>query len=390
MTAFSHIALALALLWCGIVAWLLVRAFGQRNALARLTPGPWPASESPPFIAVIVPARDESANIADCLRALAAQRYPPGRFHIIVVDDDSSDDTARIVAELAQQDRRITLLRAPRLPAGWKGKVHACWFAEQAAPPETTWLVFLDADMRVHPEALASAARAAQDGGIDLLMLAPRHVLVSFAERLILPCGLYLLGFSQDLRRKQAADSDQVVASGQFMLMRRSAYAAVGGYAIARASICEDVDLALACKRRGFRVLMQDGSAILATRMYGGWATLWPGIAKNLVEMLGGARRTLITAACAVVLAWAAVLVPVFAASMCARGARESCLALLPALLGSCAAFALHLVGAVHFGIPWWYGMLFPIGYTTGAIIALDSVRWRWVGRIYWKGRTYP
>ena len=386
----GHILLTLSLVWFALVAWLILRAWGQRGALPRVVPAPVAAAGAAEPVAVIVPARDESANIEPCVRSLQAQRYPPERLRIVVIDDASSDDTAAIVARLAAEDPRITLLHAPALPPGWKGKVHASWFGVQSLPPETPWLCFLDADMRAHPLALASALRAAQSGAIDLLTLAPQHDLRSFAERLILPCGLYLLGFSQDLTRIQAPDSDQVVATGQFMLIRRSAYDAIGGYAIVRESICEDVDLALGLKRRGFRVLMQDGSAVLSTRMYTGWGTLWPGIAKNLIEMLGGAPRTLATALCAVLLAWAAVLLPLLDALGCSAGRHAECVALVPALLGAGALFGLHLAGALHFGIPWWYGLIFPIGYATGACIALDSVRWRLVGRVHWKGRTYP
>jgi len=381
--------LVLSTAWLAIVVWLIGRAFRQRNALLRVEPCTPDALDSAATLAVIVPARDEGANIAPCIESLRAQNYPAGHLQIIVVDDDSTDATAQIVAALAAADPRIRLLRTPPLPAGWKGKVHACCMGAAAAAADTLWLCFLDADMRASPLLMASALRAAVAGGLDLLSLAPRHELKSFAERLMLPCGLYLLGFSQNLVKLQAAGSAAVVATGQFMLVRRSAYASVGGHASVRSAICEDVELAALLKRQGYRVLLEDGSAVLSTRMYTGWRTLWPGIAKNLIEMLGGARRTLVMAALAVVLAWAAVLLPLADAHGCASGSEAACIALWPALLGSAAAFALHLAGALHFGIPLWYGLLFPLGYSAGAIIALDSVRWRVAGRVRWKGRVY-
>ena len=153
---------------------------------------------------------------------------------------------------------------------------------------DAQWLCFLDADMRVTPRAIASAVETASDRKLDLLTLAPRHDLESFAERLMLPCGLYLLGFYQNLEKVQATDSDAVVATGQFMLIRREAYDAVGGHAPVRDAICEDVELALLMKRRGYRVLLMDGNLLLRTRMYTGWSTLWPGFAKNLIQLLGG------------------------------------------------------------------------------------------------------
>jgi chlorobactene glucosyltransferase len=136
-------------------------------------------------------------------------------------------------------------------------------------------------------------------------------------------------------------------------------------------------------------VRLEDGSAVLVTRMYTGWRTLWPGFAKNLVDMLGGTARTLRTVLSAVVLSWAAVVLPLMDAAACRGGSSAGCIALVPAGLGSAAAFALHLVGTRHFAIPWWYGVTFPLGYTAGALIALDSIRRRLFHRIEWKGRTY-
>jgi chlorobactene glucosyltransferase len=200
---------------------------------------------------------------------------------------------------------------------------------------------------------------------------------------------MFILGFSMDQARIQAPESGEALCTGQFMLVRRAAYDQVGGYAMVRDSICEDLDFARLLKRNGLKVRLEDGSALLVTRMYTGWGTLWPGFAKNVVDMLGGPGRTLLTAVSALVLSWSAVILPLIGAAACHGGARGACVALLPALLGSGAAFGLHLAGARHFGIPWWYGLAFPLGYTAGALIALDSIRWRLVHRVQWKGRTY-
>lgn len=374
--------------WLALVIWLISRAFRQRNVLATLAPAAPGADAS--SVAVIVPARNESANIGPCLRTLLSQDYPTDRLHIIVADDASSDDTAAIVAAYAARDSRVMLLRTPVLPPGWKGKVHACRQGADAVSPGTDWLCFIDADMRAEPALIASAIAAARVGSLDLLSLAPRHQLESFAERLMIPCGLYLLAFSQDLSKVQAPESDDVVAMGQFMLLRRQAYDAVGGHGAVRAAICEDVALARLLKAGGHRVQMQDGSRLLSGRMYTGWATLWPGIAKNLTDMLGGPLPTVTTAVAGFAIAWATVLVPLFDFYGCLHGSTSACWALAPALIGSAAAFGLHIAGAVHFGIPFWYGLLFPLGYSAGAGLAFDSLRQRMVGRVPWKGRVYP
>jgi chlorobactene glucosyltransferase len=156
-----------------------------------------------------------------------------------------------------------------------------------------------------------------------------------------------------------------------------------------RAEICEDLELARLLKRNGYRVLLKDGTQLLRGRMYTSWHTLWPGITKNLTDMLGGPAQTAATALIAVVMPWCAVLLPLSDAIACMSGVSHSCAALVLAAIGSAALCALHLAGAAHFDIPLWYGLLFPVGYTVGAVMALDSVRRRLTGHVHWKGRVY-
>jgi len=124
--------------------------------------------------------------------------------------------------------------------------------------------------------------------------------------------------------------------------------------------------------------------------MYTGWHSLWEGVAKNVVDMLGGPVPTLVTALAGTALAWAAVLIPGADAISCAQGSSSGCIALAPAVVASAAAAGFHMAGARYFSIPLWYGLLFPAGYTAGAVMALDSLRLRLRGRVTWKGRTYP
>lgn len=384
----EYYLLVLSVLWFGLVVWLIWRAFRQQGVMHQLTPCRIDTA-SAPEIAVIVPARDEGKNIGPCMKSLMAQDYPAERLCIVVVDDESSDNSAEIVAELARLDRRITLLSTPPLPAGWKGKVNGCCTGAQAVPADVQWLCFLDADMRAHPQAIASAMRCALAEKIDLLSLAPHHDLGSFAERLILPCGYYLLAFTQDLRRIQTPESKNATATGQFMLLRRAAYDAVGGHAAVCGDICEDLQLARLMKWNGYSVILHDGSKLLSTRMYTGWRTLWPGFAKNLVDMVGGPARTVTMAFAGIILAWAAVVLPALDLYAAANGSVIAAAAAIPAVLGALAAFGLHIAGTRHFGIPLWYGLIFPLGYTAGALIGLDSLRWRLIGRVRWKGRVY-
>jgi len=224
---------------------------------------------------------------------------------------------------------------------------------------------------------------------LDLLSLMPRQELNSVAERLILPCGLILLSFLQDLRRSQARSGREVSTTGQFMLVRRAAYEVVGGHTAVCTAICEDLEFARRLKQSGHAVLLMGGDEMLATRMYTGWGTLWPGLAKNLVYTFGGPAATLGVALAAVIVAWAAYLLPLFDLLALLNGADRALSALLLALAGSGAAIGLHIAAAFYFRIPFWYGFVFPLGYTVGALMAFDSVRRRLSGRVIWKGRMY-
>jgi chlorobactene glucosyltransferase len=386
------VELALSIFWLAVVAGLIFRALRQRNALCEVEPAEPPPAAAAPAIAAVVPARNEAANIGACLDGLASQLYPPDRLAVVVVDDQSSDGTATLVAQRAERAQHVRLVKSPPLPPGWVGKPHACAVgAEAAAALAADWLCFIDADVRLDPRALASALKAAADRDVDLLSLVPSQDMISFAERLVMPCGLYLLAFTQELERVEAPDSSEATASGQFILVRRAAYDAVGGHAAVRGAITEDVALARLMKRTGHAIALLGGDGLLRTRMYDGWRTLWPGVSKNLVDMMGGPASTIALALAGVVLAWLAVLVPILALmAILAAPTMIAIVALVLALLASAAAFSLHLAGAAYFRIPLWYGLLFPLGYTLGAAMALDSVRLRVVGRVGWKGRTYP
>lgn len=372
------------------VGLLIVRAVYQSRLLHKVAPTKLTDSKVAPHVAVIVPARDEAGNIGPCLQGLTAQDYPADRLHIVAIDDESVDATPSIIARFAWDYPNVRLVRSGALSKGWTGKSQACWIGVQRAPANVEWLCFIDADMRAEPLLLSSAVEAASAADADLLSLAPKHRLGSFAERLMIPCGLYVQSFRQNLARVQARDGDNATATGQFMLVRREAYEAVGGHAAVAAAICEDLELARRLKRAGYVVELMDGTSVISTRMYTGWRTLWPGISKNLSDMLGGPLSTLTTAVTAIVLTWAVVLLPIVDSVSCQAGSPTACYGLAFSVPAALAALGLHLAGTVYFSIPFWYGFLFPLGYTAGAFIALDSIRQRMIGAVRWKGRAYP
>ncbi|MEK8092586.1 glycosyltransferase family 2 protein [Methylocystis sp. IM3] len=383
--------LVVTCLWSAAVAVLIHRAIAQRNLFEEVQPVDSDSDPPTARILVIVPARNESLNISACIEGLTRQTYPSGKRVVRIVDDHSNDDTAQIARAAASPHAGFSVVASPPLPPRWVGKCHACWVGATRDiddPPE--WLCFIDADVVAEPELLAAALQHAEAQSVDLLSLAPKQILGTWTERLVLPCGLYCLSFCQDFERLRTDECRDTSVTGQFLLVRAEAYYAVGGHRAVSDAICEDLALARQFKQHGRRIALFGGRELLSSRMYRDWSSMKIGLAKNLVETFGGKLRTTWIAFGAVVLAWAAIAIPLLDAWGCARGAPLACGALGLALASSGAAFGLHFAGARFFAIPLWYGLLFPLGYSLGALIAVDSLFRHFRRRFEWKGRVYP
>ncbi|MDA8165252.1 MAG: glycosyltransferase family 2 protein [Desulfobacteraceae bacterium] len=378
----------LGLCWLLLIAALLLRVVRQLAAFRPVFPAP--AGEDVPEISVIVPARNEAANILPCLRGLLGQAYPARCLEIIVVDDDSADDTRWLVEKLLPSHPNLRLLRAGPLPEGWTGKPHACWRGALAA--RGAWLCFLDADTRPSPSLLPAALGHAATEGLDLLSLHPRKELRHFWEKLIIPGGLLAAAFASDLRAVNDPGSPHVSANGQFLLFRREAYEALGGHAAVRAEVCEDKGLARLAKQAGLRTRLADGAGLFSVRMYPDLRGLWQGLTKDAVEIAPRPAMVVGIALGAVLVGWLSLLVPALDWRLMAGPAPGGWAAagLCLAFSGSAAIYGLQMATARYFRIPVWYGLLFPLAMTLIAGVALHSAWQRRLGRVVWKMRRYP
>ena len=189
MDAIGRVELAVSCGWLVTVCWLLFHAFNQSKQFRHVSLASREPNGQAEKVAIVVPARNESFNIRRCVESLLGQRYPRTLLRVIVVDDHSADDTAAIVRSIAEREPALALLVSPPLPPSWVGKSHACWIGTRAISSDTDWICFVDADVWGEPDLIASAVECAVRERIDLLSLAPRHEVGSFAERLMLPCG---------------------------------------------------------------------------------------------------------------------------------------------------------------------------------------------------------
>ena len=249
---------------------------------------PRPDSRAPdpaPLVSIMVPARDEEANIETCLKSLQAQDYP--NFEILVLDDHSSDDTAAIVARLAAQDKRIKLFQSESLPEGWAGKPFACYQLAQKARGD--WYLFVDADTIHAPHMLRGVLERAIESNSALLSGFPRQLANSLPQKIAIPV-LYFVVMSWLpiwwLHRSAKAS----LAIGQFLLFPRDAYWKIGGHRAVRSRIIEDVWLGVEINRSGGRHIAIDLSPVVSCNMYHDVAGMWEGFIKWIYSVAALSR----------------------------------------------------------------------------------------------------
>ena len=382
------IVLALSIAWAAVVTFLLARAIRQYGNFRVIGPALTPAPPDAPSVSVIVPARNEEHNIRRCLQGLQSQDYPRDRLRVAVVDDGSEDATASIVREFAAQDARFELLQGDSLPQGWLGKPHACWQGAQQATGE--WLCFIDADTVAGPALIRTALLEAHERAFDMLSLQPFQELITFWERLILPCGFFLLAFTQDLRSTNDPASPEASVNGQFLLLKRTAYFESGGHAAVRDAIAEDSALARNVKRHGFRLGLLGTQSLLSTRMYTHFRPLWEGAARQAAQLLGNFHVLLLVAVGALLLAWGSLALPIWAVVAAANGGGAMrIVAVVLSAAATLALFGTHIGAARYFKVPIGYGLLYPLGYTLGACILVVAALQRSRQQVRWKGRVY-
>jgi len=237
-------------------------------------------------ISAIVPARNEEPSIAACIKSLARQ---PEIAEILVVNDQSTDKTAEIVRGLMASIPNLRLLETQGVPAGWVGKNYAVSLGAKEA--KNPWLLFTDADAEHEPGAAARALQVAQETSAALVSFSPEQVLGKWYEKALIPFIFCRLARKFSYDAVNDPSSPDAAANGQFLLIRRGPYDAVGGHASVAAEVLEDVALARRIKSAGYRLAFQSGKGIVRVRMYRSFASMWEGWTKNLYKLIGGTPK---------------------------------------------------------------------------------------------------
>jgi chlorobactene glucosyltransferase len=265
----------LTLLWTALLA-------GAGAWHRRFAPPEVETGELPP-LTICIPARDEAHQIGAAVRAALASDHPD--FEVVLVDDCSSDGTAAVALDAAAGDRRLRVIHGTPPAAGWAGKPWAC--ARAASEAHGQMLLFIDADAQISPTAARRAAAVLQARRLALLSLFGTWRLESFWERVAIPViGWFVRGVT-DVEAVNTPGRREAFANGQFLLVDRAAYEALGGHAAVRAEVLEDVRLAHAIKQRGGALGLYSAPWAFQVRLYRSLGEILAGYGKNFYEGMG-------------------------------------------------------------------------------------------------------
>jgi len=343
-----------------------------RNARAAHVPDPEPAPITE-RVSVLMPARNEAHRIAPGIRSLVAQTGVAD-LEILVLDDNSTDSTAAVVAQACRNDPRVRVLPGRQLPEGWRGKPHAC--AQLGAAATGSVLVFVDADVEFAPHAVAAAVSLLRARHLDFVSPFPRQLTGSIAERLMQPITAWVRLSLVDMRHAEdSVEPGSLLANGQFLVIDAAAYRRAGGHEAIKDAMIDDVWLAATLKATGSRGVAVEGSGIASCRMYAGWTELRDGYTRWLWVLFPTLKGLLLT--CAKVLG--TDVVPALAAL---RGSRLG-------LLG----YAAGVTGRVIAGhaardrvVP--DALAHPLSSALSVGLYVDSYWRRRRDRVSWKGRV--
>jgi chlorobactene glucosyltransferase len=394
------------LLWShviGVVGFYLVLWLrstpAKENHVKKSPPKPEKPEQSKniPLVSIIVPARNEERNIRRCVESLLEQSYE--NYEVIVVDDGSTDDTPHILENIIQTHPHSNRLWVQRLrdelPEGWAGKPHAIHAGVQESHGE--WLLFTDADTWHAPNALQCALTSARDTGSDLYSLGTGQELPGFWEKVMMPMAYLGISMMYPINKVNDPLSPIAIANGQFILIRRSVYDMLGGYARPelRNTLLDDRDLARTIKQQGFRLKLEDGRDLVHVQMYHGLGEAWRGWRKNaFLGSRGGVAFVILQLIGLPMVAIVPFLLPLLA--WISRRGPVRGKVITSSEVGAAALLELGPLLAYHISIdrelkvPWYYAFAYPLAaFLFEGILAQSAWRVLLHKGVDWRGRQY-
>jgi chlorobactene glucosyltransferase len=394
------------LYWLSL-AGLILLALSWLSALIKMIrrtdhPPEWTLEDGPPDplpddqagLSIIVPARDEAPNIERCVRAALAVDWP-GALQVVVLDDRSTDGTGEILARLAAEDARLTVVDGVELPEGWLGKPHALHRAQAHATGD--WLLFVDADVSLEPLGPRRLVGRTAAQGAQMASGLGRLVVDSFWERVVQTRMGSIIAGGNPLAEVNDPEHERALANGQCILFAREAYDRMGGHEAIKSSVLDDVDLAKRAKAEGVPYRLFFAPGVFRCRMYTGLGEIWSGWTKNLFPALEYRwSATIIVAA----LLFISTLLPFVLLALnltrwlCGVEVQVEFMVIEAAVVGL--IFATDAIGHRMLGYRWGLFWTFPIGMAVVIALFFNSA-WRissgrgavWKGRVVEAGKAH-
>ncbi|MBN1298056.1 MAG: glycosyltransferase [Actinobacteria bacterium] len=338
---------------------------------------------SPPLISVLVPARNEEANIRKLLVSLIKQDYK--NIEILVLDDNSSDETAAIVRQMTLKDSRIRLINGKKLKEGWLGKSWACH--QLALQAKGEYLIFTDADTLHFPDTVTRSLAAMLGSGIDGLSAYPRQIMVSFAERMLvsfIDFGVFTMVPLALIRKTKTKFFSTAI--GQFFMFKKEVYFKFGGHESVKAEILEDIHLSKRIKAAGFSYMVFDASSNVFCRMYKNFREAIQGFSKVILAAFdyNGLSEAIAVSFYSVLFMVPFILLPVALLFEWPR------ILLLLNMLQILLVIAIKIIIALRFKERILDVFLTPVSVCFIVAVAANSyIQAKLKKGVYWKGRIY-
>ena len=379
----------------GPFAWLAygVLMYAGRRKMLLLNRPPPPLNVEPPKVTILIPAKDEGERIRACIESALAQDYP--NFDVVAIDDRSTDNTGAVMDELAANSPRLKAFHnTVPPPPGWTGKNNALHQGQKHA--DGRWLLFVDSDVVLEPDVLSSSMEVVLRKGFDLITLLPRLESHSRWESMLVPLcasaasSIYLVPLTNRHDMTNTA-----FANGQYLMISREAYDAIGGHETVRDRFCEDVEIARLLKANGWKPRVALGKQFCAVRMYNSLENIFKGWGRIFYAGRAGSPWPIVAGIAALVLC---------------------CFTAYGAFAYGVWRFV-HPVGAqwhshnwawlaaslIHLGMLTWFlgtmyrwsgnsrynALLFPVGGTMLLAIFLKALRMCATKKVEWRGTSY-
>lgn len=367
----TFLSLAAALTWLGILL-LPWRPWDSREVLEACPDAPEADLSE---VTVLIPARNEAELIGTTLAGLNAQGH---RLKIVLVDDQSTDDTAEIARASGIEDLRI-IPGEPR-PSGWSGKL---WALEQGMRYVATPLVLLiDADIELQPGILPTLLRKMETRGVPFISLMAALRMATFWERLLMPAFIYFFKMVYPFRLSNSRFTGVAAAAGGCILLQRRLLDEIGGFKALRGELIDDCALARRVKSLGCRIWIGLTHSVVSRRAYARLTSIWNMVARTAFTQLGYSTLLLVLVTAVMAMMFGLPVAGLFfsgnAAKFLSAGALGAMfLSYRPTLKfygrSTRWAAAMPLIGILYLAMTW-----------TSAIRA-------WSGEgAEWKGRSYP